>query len=333
MAVKKRKSGVASGMSAIKSKTTSKLNPVLTEEERLLPVDVQNEILTSLSETVSQDIQMSVSKFELVDIPLSELGESHLNPRQFYSEKEIKERAVTLAKEGQLSPISVMRKSDGTWLIKDGHYRVKSASLLKWKKIRAEIHPLVSDEELYVSSYAANEQRKQQTVLDNALTWKILSEKGYSIDKIAKMVNRSEGYVSKLIKIGGMEINVLQTLSEKETEIGFTETYQLTLAKDKLSSVSLLELSTAIKDNDLDSKSAVALIKQTIKNNGAAKKKTRKAVAEPIISLDGKKRGDMTLRGTTFKLSFKALSAERAKELAEKIELLIEKELSGEQAK
>ncbi|GAB6071585.1 hypothetical protein JCM30760_26830 [Thiomicrorhabdus hydrogeniphila] len=291
-----------------------------------LQSNIDAELFINGAETETQKDVVENSLNQILDIPLEQIEPNHFNARIFYSEEKIKSRALSLTKEGQLVPAIVVMDGNKYKLI-DGHYRYKAAILSNILTLRCEVlHGGMSGFDYFKASYAANEERDVQSVLDDAVAWKRMVEtEGLSFTELCDITNRSKGEVSKVIRIGSIPFEYLAALSEKLTPIKTHAGYALAQIFDKLGSGD--EFHSIIKkvvENDL-SKQDVEKIKTDILN------KNEKPVARPkklpkhqFTDHNGKVKGSLDYSGKKINMKFEAPSAEAAEEIAKAIATILE---------
>ncbi|MFD2274248.1 ParB/RepB/Spo0J family partition protein [Undibacterium arcticum] len=123
------------------------------------------------------------------------------NARKLYDPSRIDSMAKTIARDGQKVPVIVMADASepGTYLLLEGRYRKRSLlSLGRTTILTLEVDEL-DDLEAYRLSLLLNEERNDQTDLDNALSWKeMLDDKVFTSQRhICEQLGLSEANVSK----------------------------------------------------------------------------------------------------------------------------------------
>jgi ParB/RepB/Spo0J family partition protein len=137
---------------------------------------------------------------QLQSIPVGELRESPLNPRQRYDQAALKELAESLKASGQLEALLV-RRNNGHFEIAAGHRRYRAAKLVGLTHLEAKVQDL--DDATFIEILnISNLQRDDLHPLEEAQGFRDLMERaGYDVAKIAARVGRSEKYVYDRIKL------------------------------------------------------------------------------------------------------------------------------------
>lgn len=99
--------------------------------------DDSNLLETLNARRSSQDGKLK-RKANFYDIPLVRIKRYTNQPRQHFDNQSLQELADSMAANGQIEPITVIRDGD-TFLLEVGERRLRAAQLLKWQTITAEI--------------------------------------------------------------------------------------------------------------------------------------------------------------------------------------------------
>jgi ParB family chromosome partitioning protein len=157
-------------------------------------------------------------------IPISQVKDHPRNARQVYDPERIDEMATTIARDGQRVPAVVMPDPavPGDFLLIEGRYRKRALISLGRTTILASIVEPLSDLEAYRLSLLLNEERNDQTILDNALSWKTMLEDGTyrGQDHIAEHLNIKQGTVSKTLALLDLPPRVLNIIKTRPSSFG-----------------------------------------------------------------------------------------------------------------
>jgi len=157
-------------------------------------------------------------------LPISAVKDHPRNARQVYDPARIDEMATTIARDGQRVPAVVMPdpQTPGGYLLIEGRYRKRALISLGRTTILASIVEPLSDLEAYRLSLLLNEERNDQTILDNALSWKTMLDDGTyrGQDHIAEHLNIKQGTVSKTLAVLDLPTRVLNIIKTRPTSFG-----------------------------------------------------------------------------------------------------------------
>lgn len=166
------------------------------------------------------------------EIELSLIDENPYNARKIYLPNAIRDRATSMAKDGQLDPVKLVVSftNPNRYYLVDGHYRVKGAKHLGWKKVKAIIlQNVTTPADLFRISWAQNHEREDQSCLDNALAWKQMLDKGVfaSEQELADEIGVSRPWVVKTISMASLPQPIIDRISENPAAITISSGYEL----------------------------------------------------------------------------------------------------------
>lgn len=157
-------------------------------------------------------------------IPIANVKDHPRNARQVYDPSRIDEMATSIARDGQRVPAVVMPDpaEPGSYLLIEGRYRKRALQSLGRGTLLASIVEPLSDLEAYRLSLLLNEERNDQTILDNALSWKAMLDDGTyrSQDHIAEHLNIKQGTVSKTLALLDLPSGVLNIIKTRPASFG-----------------------------------------------------------------------------------------------------------------
>lgn len=157
-------------------------------------------------------------------IPIANVKDHPRNARQVYDPARIDEMATSIARDGQRVPAVVMPDpmEPGSYLLIEGRYRKRALQSLGRGTLLASIVEPLSDLEAYRLSLLLNEERNDQTILDNALSWRTMLDDGTyrSQDHIAEHLNIKQGTVSKTLALLDLPAGVLSIIKTRPASFG-----------------------------------------------------------------------------------------------------------------
>ncbi|MCZ2112901.1 MAG: ParB/RepB/Spo0J family partition protein [Anaerolineae bacterium] len=211
----------------------------------------------------------------IVKIPIEQLTDNPENARKIYDPKVVQERAASMAKDGQKTPVMVAANParPGFYIMIDGHYRKRGAQALGWHELECMVEEVENELDFYRLSFLMNEERESQTALDNALAWSELlaSKKIRTNNEIVALLGISEGQVSKTMALLNLPPAVLDLMREHPQSIGLHAGYELVLYAKVVGPEDALVLASRVISEKLSSRDIEELRKQQ------AGKKPRKA--------------------------------------------------------
>lgn len=154
---------------------------------------------------------------QVLDVPLNRIRPNPFNARVLYSIGAGDEMKGSISSQGQGTTAIGYPDGEDIVLI-DGHRRLRAVEDLGRPTLRIEVKPRpVSDIALYIASWTANKQRKDQTPLDDALAWRRLLDRKVFLSQVdlARSLNVSESDVSRTLALATLPALLIQSLSEQ----------------------------------------------------------------------------------------------------------------------
>lgn len=207
-------------------------------------------------------------------IPLAQLHDNPLNARRIYDPAVVQERAASIATHGQKTPgLAAPEPSrPGHYILIDGHYRKRALAAAGKLEMECFVESDLSDLDFYRLSFLLNEQRSDQSALDNAIAWRQLLDEGKvsKEEDICELTGMSAGTVNKTLALLKLPESVLMVMRERPSAIGIAAGYELTLYCKLAGEERTRELAMRIMNDGLSSREVEAIRKQA--QEGKARK-------------------------------------------------------------
>ena len=164
-----------------------------------------------------------------VDIDL--VGDNPYNARQIYDAEIVRERAESIAVNGQMTPAPACVDPDnpGRYILIGGHYRKRGLLRANKSKIELKLLDVKGKLDLYRLSYMENDQREDGTALDDAMSWRKLLEDSIAKthDDIATVTGKSRPVIVKTLALLDLPASVMDILIDKPARFNLTAGYEL----------------------------------------------------------------------------------------------------------
>ncbi|MES2208511.1 MAG: ParB/RepB/Spo0J family partition protein [Pseudomonadota bacterium] len=177
-----------------------------------------------------ESVPQTQGKVYLAEVSIDLVDPNPFNARRIYIPERIKDLAASIAASGQLMPgIATLRGE--RYIVAAGHYRMKAIKLAGLSTIKLMVHADLTDQELYQISFKENDERTQQTPLDNALSWKDLIDKNlYPTESaIAEVTGLSLANVNKTLSILRLSEPILDLVRQCPQNYALSALYELVL--------------------------------------------------------------------------------------------------------
>jgi len=202
----------------------------------------------------------------LVRILLTQLHDNPLNARRIYDPAVVQERAASIATHGQKTPglAAPDPSRPGHYILIDGHYRKRALASAGKLEMECFVENDLSDLDFYRLSFMLNEQRSDQSALDNAIAWRQLLDDGkvQKEEDICELTGISAGTVNKTLALLRLPESVLGVMRERPNAIGIAAGYELTLYFKLAGEDRTRDLATRIMTDGLSSREVESIRKQ-----------------------------------------------------------------------
>lgn len=179
----------------------------------------------------------------LQNVPLSEIDENPFNARRIYRMERVKELAVSLAQPpGQIVPgIATVR--GGRVVLVAGHYRLRGLRHGGMPTMQLMVYPSLTDRQLYELSLRENDERDDQSALDNAFAWKdLLDKKVYATEAdLSDSIGKAPSQINKTLAILKLAPPVLEIVQQDPAKAALNSLYELHLLAKVAPSLDVVE--------------------------------------------------------------------------------------------
>mgnify|MGYP001164184919 CR=1 FL=1 len=141
-------------------------------------------------------------------LPIEYIKPNPEQPRKYFNPEELQELANTISDKGILQPLLVIKKSNNKYIIVAGERRWRAAQLAQVHEIPVIVKNLTNEEVIEIA-IIENVQRSELKPLEEADGYfRLVKEFDYSHEKIANLVGKSRPYISNLIRLLSLPVEV-----------------------------------------------------------------------------------------------------------------------------
>ena len=227
---------------------------------------------------------------KIVFVPLVKLKDNPFNARSVYLDSKLNSLVRSIRDDGQQMPVVVMedRGEDGFYILIEGHYRKRALLSIGVESVMAIVVPHLEDIDLYRLSFVLNEERAQQTAIDDAISWNKLLQSGLAKtqDEVATLLHVSKSRVSKTISILELSEPIIELIRSNPEGFNISTAYELRQLSELCSPETLLKTAKDVSDGQYSKRDLIALRDKLLRN-----KKTRARSSPLELRLGGKKVG------------------------------------------
>ena len=170
---------------------------------------------------------------EFLEIDVDSIENNPMQPRIVIDEEELQLLADSISAHGLIHPISVMKTTEGKYILKAGQRRWLAHKLLNKKRVKAIVESVlssnVSNRHLFEIAIAENMQRDNLDPLEFALSLQhAMNKKLYtSMEELGSKLNKSKSYISKALKVLTLEKEILEDLEKNKSTSDIELLYEI----------------------------------------------------------------------------------------------------------
>ncbi|MBW9102906.1 ParB/RepB/Spo0J family partition protein [Paraburkholderia phenoliruptrix] len=145
---------------------------------------------------------MTTQDSSVAILPIASIRRSPTNPRKRFSESAHAEMTASVRKHGVMQPVLLRPWPDepGLFELVAGERRYRAAEAAGLTELPALVKDLSDDEVLHIQ-IIENLQRKDLHPLEEADGYKVLADRGHTLEQIAEEVSQTRSYVAQRLKL------------------------------------------------------------------------------------------------------------------------------------
>ncbi len=173
--------------------------------------------LGSLMDTNEMEIGGSSS---INEIRLSDIVANPSQPRTNFDPEALEELATSIKEIGVISPITLRKNNDGTYMIIAGERRYRASKLVGLKTIPAYVRT-ANDEQVMEMALIENIQREDLNSIEVALTfYRLMEEYNMTQQKLSERVGKKRATISNYLRLLQLPAEIQMGVKDKKIEMG-----------------------------------------------------------------------------------------------------------------
>lgn len=203
---------------------------------------------------------------------LSQIFANPNQPRRNFDEEALEELAESIREHGVISPITLRKNEDGTYMIIAGERRFRASKMAGLNTIPAYIRT-AKDEQVMEWALIENIQRDDLDAIEIALAYqRLMDEYELTQEKMAERVGKKRATVANYLRLLKLPAEIQMGIQQKKIDMGHARA----LAGSK-SAEQQLDIYKRILSEGL----SVRKVEQLVSDEADAKPKTEKATPKP----------------------------------------------------
>ena len=219
----------------------------------------------------TSDVHTSGSS-SISEVELSQIFANPNQPRRNFDEEALEELAESIREHGVISPITLRKNEDGTYMIIAGERRFRASKMAGLNTIPAYIRT-AKDEQVMEWALIENIQRDDLDAIEIALAYqRLMDEYELTQEKMAERVGKKRATVANYLRLLKLPAEIQMGIQQKKIDMGHARA----LAGSK-SAEQQLDIYKRILSEGL----SVRKVEQLVSDEAEAKPKNEKATPKP----------------------------------------------------
>lgn len=230
-------------------------------------------------------------------------------PRSFFDEEAMEELAASIRELGVISPVTLRKNADGTYLIIAGERRYRAAKTIGLKSIPAYIRT-ADDDQVMEMALIENIQREDLNAIEIALSfYRLMEEYSLTQERLSERVGKKRATIANYLRLLKLPAEIQMGIKDKKIDMGHArallglnspvaqlELYEL-IMKHYYSVRKVEEMVRFYLQNGrFNVLAPAAKHKPTLKEYGELKKRLSNMLGAKIaLSTDGKGKGKISI--------------------------------------
>lgn len=141
-------------------------------------------------------------------------------PRTFFDEEALQELAISIRELGVISPITLRKNNDGTYLIIAGERRYRASKLAGLRSIPAYVRT-AADEQVMEMALIENIQREDLNAIEIALTYfRLMEEYKLTQEKLSERVGKKRTTIANYLRLLKLPAVIQMGIKDKKIDMG-----------------------------------------------------------------------------------------------------------------
>lgn len=240
-------------------------------------------------DSLEEKIVEETPKEEIVDINIDELRSNPYQPRKIFDEEALEELSESIKQHGVFQPIIVKKSIHGYEIIA-GERRVKASKMAGLSTVPAIIRDF-NDTEMMEIALLENLQREDLNPIEEATAYiKIMEAKNLTHEELAKVLGKSQSYVTNMIGLVRLPEEVKQMVIDEKlsmtharilSKMSDYNTIMLLAKRIVEQNLSVRDLEEIAKGDGIDK---IVKVKRTVKEKDQKYKYAEELLCEKLDS-------------------------------------------------
>lgn len=154
------------------------------------------------------------------EVEISQIVANPHQPRTHFDENALSELATSIRELGVISPITLRKNEDGTYLIIAGERRFRACKLVGLKTIPAYVKT-AADEQVMEMALIENIQREDLNAIEIALTfYRLMEEYKLTQERLSERVGKKRTTIANYLRLLRLPAEIQMGIKDKKIDMG-----------------------------------------------------------------------------------------------------------------
>lgn len=173
-----------------------------------------------LGALIDSDVISTGGSSSINHVELNLITPNPNQPRTFFDEEALQELAISIRELGVISPITLRKNIDGTYLIIAGERRYRASKLAGLRSIPAYIRT-AADEQVMEMALIENIQREDLNAIEIALTYfRLMEEYHLTQEKLSERVGKKRTTIANYLRLLKLPAVIQMGIKDKKIDMG-----------------------------------------------------------------------------------------------------------------
>lgn len=173
-----------------------------------------------LGALIDTDSIITSGSSSISEVEIDSIVANPNQPRTFFDEEALEELATSIRQLGVISPVTLRKNNDGSYLIIAGERRFRAAKLVGLKSIPAYIRT-AADEQVMEMALIENIQREDLNAIEIALSfYRLLEEYKLTQEKLSERVGKKRATIANYLRLLKLPAEIQMGIKDKLIDMG-----------------------------------------------------------------------------------------------------------------
>ncbi len=173
-----------------------------------------------LGALIDTDNFNAVGSSSISDVDLDLIITNSNQPRTYFDQDAMEELAASIRELGVISPVTLKKNNDGTYLIIAGERRYRASKMVGLKSIPAYIRT-AADEQVMEMALIENIQREDLNAIEIALSfYRLMEEYELTQERLSERVGKKRATIANYLRLLKLPAEIQMGIKDKKIDMG-----------------------------------------------------------------------------------------------------------------